>query len=284
MKDAGRWIEERIAEFLNSSENRLFDNADEPAWGAALVGYSGGADPIYGKIKEDIGDFYWTPSEIWGKTFPAGKAQPSDLTVISWILPQTPATKEDNRKEKYYPSERWARARNKGEEVHGRLRAYVVNALRAEGIDALAPVDSPIFEQAMSQRYEYASTWSERHAAYVAGLGAFGLSGGLITRVGKAMICGSVIASIQIPPSPRPYDDHHAYCLFFTKGTCGKCVDRCPAGSVSREGRNKAKCCDYERSKTADYVRSRLGVGTHGACGLCQTGVPCESGIPLKTD
>ena len=138
MKDAGRWVEEKIAEFLNSSENRLFETTDEPAWGAALVGYSSGADPLYGKIKEDIGDFYWTPLEIWKKTFPVGLVEPSDLTVISWILPQTSATKKDNRTQKRYPSERWARARKKGEEVQGRLRAYIVNALRVAGIDALA--------------------------------------------------------------------------------------------------------------------------------------------------
>jgi ferredoxin len=139
------------------------------------------------------------------------------------------------------------------------------------------PVDSPFFEQTMLQRYERASTWSERHAAHVAGLGTFGLSDGLITRVGKAMRCGSVIARIQIPPSPRPYDDHHAYCLFFTKGTCGRCADRCPAGSVTREGRSKPKCRDYVLSKTADYVKSRFGVEIYGSCGLCQTGVSCES-------
>ena len=283
MKDAGKFIEERIGEFLSSSENRLFETTDEAAWGTALVGYSSGTDPLYDTIKADIGDFYWTPIEIWEKTFPDQQVKPSDLTVISWILPQTSATKKDNRNEERYPSERWARARKKGEEVQGRLRSYVVKALRAEGIEALAPVDSPLFEQKMSQRYEHASTWSERHAAHVAGLGTFGLSDGLITRAGKAMRCGSVIARIQIPPSPRPYDNHHAYCLFFSKGTCGKCVERCPVGSVTKEGRNKEKCRDYLRSTTLDYVRSHFGIEIY-ACGLCQTGVPCESGIPLKTD
>lgn len=72
MKDAGRWIEEKIAEVLNSSENRLFETTDEPAWGAALVGYSSGADPLYGKIKEDIGDFYRTPWRYGRRRSPLG--------------------------------------------------------------------------------------------------------------------------------------------------------------------------------------------------------------------
>ena len=39
----------------------------------------------------------------------------------------------------------------------------------------------------MSEKYAYASTWSERHAAYAAGLGTFGLSDGLITAAGQGM-------------------------------------------------------------------------------------------------
>ena len=44
----------------------------------------------------------------------------------------------------------------------------------------------------MSEKYGMASCWSERHAAFVSGLGTFGLCDGLITPVGKAMRCGSV--------------------------------------------------------------------------------------------
>ena len=46
-----------------------------------------------------------------------------------------------------------------------------------------------------------ASTWSERHVAYVSGLGTFGLSGGLITAKGQAVRLGSV-------DSPGPYPVH----------------------------------------------------------------------------
>ena len=66
--------------------------------------------------------------------------------------------------------------------------------------------------------YVFASLLSERHAAYAAGLGTFGLCDGLITPKGKAMRCGSVVARIQIAATPRPYEDHHAYCLFYAKG------------------------------------------------------------------
>jgi len=38
-----------------------------------------------------------------------------------------------------------------------------------------------------SERFSYASSWSERHAPHAAGLGTFGLCDGLITAKGKAM-------------------------------------------------------------------------------------------------
>ena len=104
---------------------------------------------------------------------------------------------------------------------------------------------SPKWEMKLSDQYGLASTWSERHAAYAAGLGTFGLCDGLITPLGKAVRCGSVIARIPIQPSSRPYQDHHAYCLFYSKGICGKCIDRCPVGAITKDGHDKSKCQHY---------------------------------------
>ncbi len=132
----------------------------------------------------------------------------------------------------------------------------------------------------MSERSGMASTWSERHAAYVAGLGTFGLCNGLITPVGKAHRCGSVVARLSIPSTPRPYDDHRAYCLFFSQGgACGKCMTRCPAGAITPQGVDKGKCREYIDMVQKAYVLENYGLEAYG-CGLCQTKVPCESRIP----
>ena len=224
----------------------------------------------------------WTPQDIFAKTFPILRVTPDQLTVISWVLPQTDATKSDNRKQTVYPSERWARARIYGEEVNIKLRKHVVATLQQVRYEAVAPMFSPLWERKISKRYGFAYTWSERHAAYASGLGTFGLCDGLITPKGKAMRCGSVVAHIKIPPTNRPYNDHHAYCLFFSKGICGKCIQRCPAGAITEIGHNKVKCRKYLQI-TKDYVRSHFGFEGYG-CGLCQTGVPCESKIPTEND
>jgi epoxyqueuosine reductase QueG len=283
VNDPALWVREFIEGFVASKENSLKNASNDPAWGKPLIGFSRGDDPIYAQMKEDIGPFFMTPHEIFTKTFPSITVRPDQLTVISWILPQAEATKRDHRKETALPSEGWARARKYGEEFNAKLRKQLVEMLVGAGYEAVAPIDSPFWTQKMSERYGLSSTWSERHAAFASGLGTFGLCDGLITPVGKAMRCGSVVAHIQIPPSQRPYKDHQDYCLFFAKGICGKCADRCPAGAISREkGHDKEKCRIYVSGVTKDYVLSHFGFESY-ACGFCQVGVPCESGIPVKS-
>ena len=281
---APNWLEETIALFVRESpENSLRNEAKERAWAEPLVGFSRGDDPLYQEFKRHIGSFYWTPLEAFLQAFPETPAQAAELTVISWILPQTEATKAAQRREERNPSEAWVRSYVYGEEFNVALRRHVVEALKGAGVQAVAPTLASSWRRESSPRYRFASTWSERHAAYAAGLGTFGLCDGLITLRGKAMRCGSVVARLDLPPTPRPYEDHHAYCLFFSKGTCGLCIGRCPAGAISERGHDKKKCKAYTRGVVLDYVRLRYGLDAY-PCGLCQAGVPCESKIPALDD
>ena len=282
--DLAAWIEQEIKGFMQSSPyNTLQNQTNDAAFDPPLVGFSGGEDPIYQTFKTAVGPFHWTPAEIFNRTFDAITVKPRELTVISWILPQTKATKADNRKQTTFPAERWARARIYGETLNVELRKHVTAILKKNGYPALAPMLSKQWKKKESDTYVIASTWSERHAAYAAGLGTFGLCDGLITPLGKAMRTGSVIARINIPPTKRPYSDHHAYCLFFTRGICGKCISRCPVEALSETGHDKIKCRNHLKPATEDYVKTHYGFAGYG-CGLCQTKVPCESKIPRPQD
>jgi epoxyqueuosine reductase QueG len=273
------WVEGIIKDLVNESpENTLKNKANEKAWGDPLVGFSSGADPLYDFYKEDIGSFFLKPVEWFGATFSESETQDEGLTVISWILPQTMAIKAEHRLPRNMPTERWARARIYGEEFNDKLRGHIVERLNEEGYEAVAPMLSPRWSRETSEKYGFASNWSERHAAYASGLGTFGLCDGLITPKGKAMRAGSVIARMVIQPSAREYEDHHAHCLYYAKGTCLECVHRCPAGAVSEAGHDKERCSKYLRV-TRRYVESSFGFNGYG-CGLCQTGVACESRIP----
>jgi epoxyqueuosine reductase len=277
-----RWITDAIVQFTGTADNTLKNAENEPAWEKPLIGFARGNDALWEELKRDIGPFYTTPTEIFDTAFPSIHAAPEELTIIAWILPQTEQTKSDHRKEKAFPSERWSRSRKYGEEFNVKLRSHLVETLKKAGYEAVAPQFSPLWKMAQSEKYGLSSAWSERHAAYVAGLGTFGLCDGLITPLGKAMRCGSVITRLSVQPTPRPYTNRHAYCLFYAKNTCGKCIDRCPVGAISKErGHDKKRCQEYIDTKTPEYIREHFGIDIYG-CGLCQVAVPCESRIPVK--
>ena len=283
-EDPAAWIEAVIKDYIDlSPENTLQGSFQEKAFENPLVGFSRGDDPIYISYKEYVGPFHWTPLEVFNQAFPEAGVSAEELTVISWILPQTRATRADNRRQDTYPAERWARARIFGEEVNVRLRKRVVEALQKAGHEAVAPQLAAAWEKKKSEQYVFASTWSERHAAYAAGLGTFGLCDGLITPRGKAIRAGSVVARINIAPTPRTYTDHRAFCLFYSQGICGKCIKRCPVGALSETGHDKVKCLQHLKPATEEYVKANYHFDGYG-CGLCQVGVPCEAGIPSGDD
>ncbi|RPJ08993.1 MAG: epoxyqueuosine reductase [Deltaproteobacteria bacterium] len=275
------WIKALVRDFiLTSPHNTMNTTTDEPAWDDALVGFASGGDQIWQQYKEYVGPFHWTPWEVFNQHCPGESAGAEELSVISWVLPQREAVRKANRRAKRYPSEEWARIRVYGEEFNAALRRHVVNSLKQVGHAAIAPMLVSNWTIVKSERFSYASSWSERHAAHAAGLGTFGLCDGLITARGKAMRVGSVVSKISITPTPRPYSNHRAYCLFFADGTCGKCIDRCPARAITKTGHDKEKCRQH-LARSREYVKKSYKFEGYG-CGLCQVGVPCEAGIPVK--
>ena len=276
-----QWIIDLIQQFIAESPlNTMQDTSGEPAWDSALVGFSSGADPIWQQFKEYIGAFHWTPWEVFNQHRPAENVSADQLTVISWILPQRKEVRAANRKAKTYPAEEWARIRVYGEQFNAALRKHLAETLDRNGHPAVAPMLAPNWTIVKSARFSYASSWSERHAAFAAGLGTFGLCDGLITARGKAMRVGSVVTRLSLTPTPRPYSGHQDYCLFFAKGTCGKCIDRCPTRAITEAGHDKEKCRQH-LARSREYVKDTYGFEGYG-CGLCQVGVPCEAGIPVK--
>jgi len=275
------WIKGLVRDFIvTSPHNTMNTTTEEPAWDDALVGFASGGDQIWQQYKEYVGPFHWTPWEVFNQHCLGESAGAEELSVISWVLPQREVVRKANRRAKRYPSEEWARIRVYGEEFNVALRRHVVNSLKQVGHAAIAPMLVSNWTIVKSERFSYASSWSERHAAHAAGLGTFGLCDGLITARGKAMRVGSVVAKISIKPTPRPYSNHRAYCLFFADGTCGKCIDRCPARAISKTGHDKEKCRQH-LARSREYVKKSYKFEGYG-CGLCQVGVPCEAGIPVK--
>ena len=190
-------------------------------------------------------------------------------TVICFFLPFSEYIRKDNYKAPEIVSTAWLQSWKEGQEFVLDFERAVVDMLEAEGSRCCAPTLDERYQSFMKELFS--SNWSERHAAFAAGLGTFSLSKGMITERGIAGRFGSVITDRSIEPDQREYHDIYEYCI-----NCGACARRCPANAISREyGKNHEICNDYQVRKCAPYEPLC-------ACGKCQTMVPCETGIPGK--
>ena len=282
------FLENAIKEYVASSPaNRLPAFNGEPIFDEPLVGFADGDDAIFQDYKEIIGHFHFTPRVVLemtrrGKGNEGEKQRPS-VSVISWILPITHATRLSVRQESRVTSVRWSHTRNLGHDFIAELSRYVVALLEALGHQAVAPEFADFFEM-IDLSDGLTSNWSQRHIAYAAGLGTFSLSDGFITPRGIAMRCGSVVTDIALTPSSKLYENHLANCLFYRDGSCQRCIKRCPADAISKQGHDKRRCLDFlvteQRGILKELGREEGYIGRYLGCGLCQTKVPCESGIP----
>jgi epoxyqueuosine reductase QueG len=160
----------------------------------------------------------------------------------------------------------------------------------------VAPVLTEHYDAFRSPEHAFASTWSERHVAYAAGLGQFGLNGSLITPLGANVRLGSVVTDMPVPPTARRWKTHRAPCLDSRGEACDRCIQKCPMGAVSAQGLDKSKCyamrqavrdrflSDYAREchmLTSPVVKGgKRRDGYSLGCALCQCGVPCEGCFP----
>ena len=270
--------------FANHPENTMeFPFYGEKIYDEPLVGFVRGNDPIFTEFKRIIGPHHFTPYEIMAwQAEKNGVAPPpaEDLSVVSFVMPITKKTNSDNSLKKDWPSERWAQTRLLGEIFSQTVVREIVTLLMTRGILAVAPDVTPMFSKKRFPVVGWASPWSHRHIAYAAGLGTFGMHDFLITEKGCSHRLGSFVVNLKLEPNRKRPDDIHAYCLQYRGNACLKCAARCPAEAINRENAHDKEKCYQRVAKSVKYCNKNYHIFIYG-CGLCATGVPCESGIPL---
>jgi len=271
-------MKEHTGQLLRRMEtNRMRGPGMEGAqvWDTPLLGFARGDDALFRFYKEDIGGFYFLPEEAFALKYRGPAAGP--LTVVSLAFPHTAETLAAQRESVRLPSARWSFSRQHWPGFADDMSARLAGWLSGRGIRSVDPERLPEWRWQKSDAYGFASRWSQRHTAYAAGLGTFGLCDGLITEKGKAVRFLSLVLEADIPPTPRAYRDRHEWCLHYRDGGCGLCMARCPAGAVSHAGHDKERCNAY-----CQAVGRELGTepGRDTGCGLCQAGVPCENRRP----
>ena len=247
------------------------DFAGTPFYEAPITGIGDASDPLFKEYKkpEAIGPWFMGPEE-W---------LTGSRSVISLFFPFTEEVRRSNRVEKEHASVLWACARVDGQYYINAFAERLAGKLTELGYRCCVPQADPRWERIAAgvgitgypgiTENTFGSRWSERHAAYVCGLGTFGLSKGLITERGMAGRFMSIVSDIPMTEDARAYTGLYDYCIH-----CNVCVKRCPVNAIdSVEGKNHLPC---SRCVAASKDIFRTGYG----CGLCQTGVPCESRNP----
>lgn len=233
-----------------------------------LVAFTAADDPMYRDLKKEgiIGPHHLLPSE-----WLAGAK-----SVVVYFLPFSKGITDSNKSDGM-PSREWYLSRFWGEEFNNAVRDHVVGELTRAGHAAIAPVRSDRFVMLPAT-----SNWSERHNAYIAGMGTFCLSYSFITEKGCAGRFGSVITDLGLSASVRSAGSLMENCIYDENGTCGDCIARCPAGAITAEKKDHPTCLNFLVEKIlAEYPQKYGGIYA-GGCGKCQTAVPCSRTNPNK--
>ncbi|HEY5999996.1 MAG TPA: epoxyqueuosine reductase [bacterium] len=287
------WVETTLRELvLGAPENTLRDRGGVAIFGPPLVGVADGDDPLFETFRDVVSPRHLMPRAVIRDRM----ADPSaPVRVIAWALPYTEAVRRSNRGAEW-PSSLYSQARNNAAALSERVSRSFVARLVERGHAATTPIATAAYDAFRDERWVFSSAWSERHAAYAAGLGTFGLNAGLITPAGIAVRFGSAVTDLDVEVSASPTGSHRHPCLGPDGTGCGRCIPRCPAGAIGPDGLDKEKC--YQRRNVvrerflpgyrqtlelleADVVKGGKRTSGHSlGCALCQCGVPCEAGTP----
>lgn len=291
------WIKNTITDLVHDApENRLLDFGGQTVFNAPLIGIANGDDLLFEEFKKVVSPRHIQPRDFLRRFSP----QSADLThvsVIVWALPFTKEVRQSNRV-KNMPSKLYSLARNNGGALIYNVSLRLSEQMSRTGIAAASPITTSEYDTFRMDEYTFSSNWSERHVAYVAGLGYFGLNEALITPVGINVRIGSIITNMWLEPSALRDRDYRADCFKDGGDSCGLCMGRCPVGAISILGLDKSRCYAHRKAIRNEYLQSYQkelqllpspisisGQRRNGyslGCALCQCGVPCEGIDPFR--
>lgn len=231
----------------------------ETRWKEPIVAFADARDPMFNMLKEVV-----APSHALPRDFMAdGK------TVISYFLPfenYIPDSNIGGRKS----SKTWAVAYVETNTLIASLNFHIKKEIEKLGYKA------ELISMALSFTPEnLKSDWSQRHVAYIAGLGKFGLNNMLITEKGCCGRVGTIITDLEIEPTKRNQGE---YCLYKAGKNCTRCIESCINDALTEEKFYRDRC--YEMcSENGERYKD---LGSCEVCGKCLVGVPCSFVNPMK--
>jgi ferredoxin len=244
-----------------------------------VIRFADAADPLFNEYKTLIGAFHNTPKEAYELTFGANTFKSG--SVISIMLPTAAAIRESNRKQTEWASKEWAIARAYNDDLYAAVAGYTINLLTESGYHGVYPLNANGYK-VISDGEHFASTWSERHIAYAAGHGTFGLNDGFITEKGIAVKFVSVVTDLQVEADKRQIAEAgERNATEANERRTAEANERKPTETDNRRATETADTADTadttDTADTADTTETN-GSGVHtanclfyvkGTCGAC---------------
>ena len=246
-------IEKFIADFSRTSSI---------SWGRPIFGYARADDPLFARLKEIVRPTHELPQDFLEEA----------RTIITYFLPFEEEVVKSNE-EGHYSSKLWGIAYIETNRLINEINKYLKSELTKMGFrTAYVPATHNFDEETLM------SDWSHRSAAYIAGVGTFGLNHMLITENGCCGRIGSLVTDLEVEPTPRYSKE---LCLYRADGSCGRCVKKCVNEALYFEGLDRHRCHKMllENGERLNDLESLADV-----CGKCMVGVPCSLGIPQPVD
>ncbi|HJJ48642.1 MAG TPA: hypothetical protein O0X39_06620 [Methanocorpusculum sp.] len=213
-----------------------------------IVKFADAGDAEFPKLKNLITPEHFMPSDYL----------PNAKSVLSYVLPIRCEVALGNTTEGL-ASKKWSEVYLLAGKTSAALAPVITDFFAERGYTAVFPENAGmISERALS-------IWSQRHVAWIAGHGTFGLNNMLISDVGSVVRYYSMITDMPVKADPRMKEER---CLYKKDGTCGVCVKRCKAGALSKDG--------FDRFKCLAVCLENEAVSGADVCGKCIADVPCS--------
>lgn len=272
-----KMIDELLNKLIEKEESNRLEGADGApvfVYDAPLTGYERAADPRFAGLRHPgiVGEHAALPTDFL----------PEAKTVMAVFFPFSEEVRRSNR-EGDDPSLLWLRACEQGKTIIREVSGKLIAALKEKGVTAVDPTRQPGFKAVIGgmvvgegvrgdptwENKQYTCNWSERHVAFLCGLGTFGISGGFITAKGSAGTLLTLILDCEVEIPQGGCGDPYGNC-----SRCGACARRCPAKAISMENGYSPERCLAREKETLDRFTPLSG------CGKCRVGVPCEGKNP----